>query len=53
MGEQFRLGERFEAAYGDEDNEEEDLFGEQGDDKIWVGGNVKGDVLVRGGTGDD
>ena len=29
------------------------MFGEQGDDKIWVGGSVKGDVHAYGGTGND
>ena len=32
---------------------EEALYGDQGDDRIFSGSIVTGDVLVSGGTGDD
>ena len=48
-------GEVFEAydMLGDIMNAEEKLYGEQGDDKIWLGGKVTGNAFAHGGSGDD
>lgn len=46
-------GETFVATYGEEENVDEAFFGEQGHDKIWVGGKVSGEARAYGGSGDD
>jgi hypothetical protein len=46
-------GEEFIATYGEERNAEEKFYGEQGDDKIWIGGKIAGNAFAHGGTGDD
>ena len=46
-------GEEFLATYGEESNELEKFYGEQGDDKIWLGGNINTRGWAHGGSGDD
>ena len=46
-------GAEFIAKFGERMNAEEKFYGEQGDDKIWIGGKVIGNAFAHGGTGDD